>query len=87
MLEKLAPAADLNRARCWGLGIRVAQRLSGGTATPLEKSQLVVSDGIIHLNIAPEVSALGGGEAVQRRLRQLATTMGLTSNIGVAVKD
>jgi exopolyphosphatase / guanosine-5'-triphosphate,3'-diphosphate pyrophosphatase len=85
MLEKLAPAADLNRARCWGLGIRVAQRLSGGTATPLEKSQLTVSDGVIHLNIAPEVSALGGGEAVQRRLRQLATTMGLTSNIGVAI--
>ena len=87
MLEKLAPVTDLNRARCWGLGIRLAQRLSGGAATPLEKSRLVVSDATIHLEIAVDVSALGGGEAVQRRLRQLASTMGLASSIKIAQHD
>jgi exopolyphosphatase/guanosine-5'-triphosphate,3'-diphosphate pyrophosphatase len=87
MLEKLAPVADLDRARCWGLGIRVAQRLSGGAAIPLEKSRLVVSGGTVNLDIDCEVSALGGGEAVQRRLRQLATTMSLMSSIRITQSD
>lgn len=81
MLEKLAPLADLDRAQTWGLAIRLAQRLSGGTSLPLEKSHLIVAPDSLRLVIAEEFGALGGGEAVQKRLRQLAGTLGLKSDI------
>jgi exopolyphosphatase / guanosine-5'-triphosphate,3'-diphosphate pyrophosphatase len=77
ILGQLASTQDLDRARLWGLAIRLAQRLSGGTATPLKASAIAADDGVITLQIAPEMAALIG-EAVNRRLRQLATAMGMT---------
>jgi exopolyphosphatase / guanosine-5'-triphosphate,3'-diphosphate pyrophosphatase len=77
ILGQLASTQDLDRARLWGLAIRLAQRLSGGTAAPLKASAIAADDGVITLQIAPEMAALIG-EAVNRRLRQLATAMGMT---------
>jgi exopolyphosphatase / guanosine-5'-triphosphate,3'-diphosphate pyrophosphatase len=77
ILGQLANTQDLDRARLWGLAIRLAQRLSGGTAAPLKASAIAADDSVITLQIAPEMAALIG-EAVNRRLRQLATAMGMT---------
>lgn len=77
ILTKLAPATDLDRAHVWGLAIRLAQRLSGGTAPPLGASALAADDGVLTLSITPDMAALIG-EAVNRRLRQLANAMGMT---------
>lgn len=78
ILGQLANEDALDRARLWGLGIRLAQRLSGGTASPLKASAISAADGVMTLYIAPEMAALIG-EAVTRRLKQLATAMGMTT--------
>jgi exopolyphosphatase/guanosine-5'-triphosphate,3'-diphosphate pyrophosphatase len=78
ILGQLANEDALDRARLWGLAIRLAQRLSGGTASPLKASAISAVDGVMTLCIAPEMAALIG-EAVTRRLKQLATAMGMTT--------
>lgn len=78
ILGQLANEDALDRARLWGLAIRLAQRLSGGTASPLKASAISAADGVMTLYIAPEMAALIG-EAVTRRLKQLATAMGMTT--------
>ena len=80
ILGQLASLEELDRARLWGLGIRLAQRLSGGTAAPLNASAIAAYEGVVTLNIAPEMTALIG-EAVNRRVRQLATAMGMTGKV------
>ncbi|MEK6638045.1 MAG: Ppx/GppA family phosphatase [Pseudomonadota bacterium] len=80
ILTQLATAPDLDRARLWGLAIRLAQRMTGGTAAPLKASAINASDGVLTLSIDPIMFTLIG-EAVNRRLRQLATAMGMTSTV------
>ncbi|WBH16562.1 Ppx/GppA family phosphatase [Sphingomonas radiodurans] len=75
-IPALAPPADLARATAWGLAIRLAQRLSGGVAGPLNRTQLAVVDGTIEFSWRGADRALGG-EAVEKRLRSLGTAMGL----------
>jgi exopolyphosphatase/guanosine-5'-triphosphate,3'-diphosphate pyrophosphatase len=77
-LEGLAPPEALSRAILWGLAIRLAQRLSGGVAGPLELGALEGEGGVLRLVLASRHANLFG-EAVERRLKQLANTMGLKS--------
>lgn len=73
----LCESHDRVAAQSWGLAIRLAQRLSGGVAGPLEASRLARSDdGKLILTLEGDAGALSG-EAVTRRHRQLASALGL----------
>lgn len=82
-LEALANRASLDRAVRWGLAMRLAQRLSGGVAEPLEASKLGARDGRITLSLPRRFESLYG-ESVQRRLRQLGNAMGLEPILEIA---
>lgn len=75
-LEALASRENLTRACQWGLAIRLAQRLSGGVAGPLERVALRRGDRGIEL-LLPRSHASLAGETVNRRLKQLGVAMGL----------
>lgn len=74
-MQKLASEDDLKRAQQWGLAIRLAQRLSGGVAAPLKQSSVSLGDAKLVLTIKGDVELLLG-DAVERRLRQLAASLG-----------
>jgi exopolyphosphatase/guanosine-5'-triphosphate,3'-diphosphate pyrophosphatase len=78
----LATADELRMARSWGLAIRLAQRLSGGTAQALQHSRLERTDAGIVLTLAPSHQVLGSDQ-VRRRLKSLASHMGLRSDMAV----
>lgn len=75
-LSRLCPPALLSHARAWGLALRLGQRLTGGTAVALAASRLERDGDALVLKLA---SAHGDlvGEAVLRRLKLLATSLGL----------
>lgn len=75
-LDRLASAEALARARLWGLALRLAQRLSGGTAELLSASAIAMTaDGLV-LSLPRAADALYG-EAVARRHRLLAEALGM----------
>ncbi len=82
-LGHLAPAALLERARQWGLALRLGQRLGGGAAAPLAWARMESTGGVLRLSLAPGASALYG-EAVQRRHRALAQALGLVAEAKLA---
>lgn len=73
-------AARLERARQWGLAIRLAQRLSGGLEAPLTGTRLMVAGRKLRLELAHEWAMLAG-EAVSRRMRNLANALGLEPEV------
>jgi exopolyphosphatase/guanosine-5'-triphosphate,3'-diphosphate pyrophosphatase len=75
-LRALASEQELHRATCWGLAIRLAQRLSGGVAGPLKRSSIRRRDGIVELVWRGEDRALSG-EAVEKRLKGLGAALRL----------
>jgi exopolyphosphatase/guanosine-5'-triphosphate,3'-diphosphate pyrophosphatase len=75
-LDRLASATALRRAQQWGQAIRLCQRLSGGAAAPLGRSALRVDHGTVILSLPADHADLMG-EVVDRRLKQLAQSMGL----------
>jgi exopolyphosphatase/guanosine-5'-triphosphate,3'-diphosphate pyrophosphatase len=77
-LTALADADSLERAREWGLAIRLGQRLSGGVAAPLQRSRLAVDGDSLQLCLTPDARALYG-EAVEKRHRALASAMRRTA--------
>ena len=79
-IPSLASMEDLSRAAAWGLAIRLAQRLSGGVAGPLDRTKLSVVDGRIDFAWSGADRALGG-EAVEKRLKALGAAMGLRTAI------
>ncbi len=70
-----APAGVLttkiNRAIRWGLAMRLGQRMSGGVELPLHQSRLERDGNMIRLHLWDDAASLYG-EAVQRRLKNLA---------------
>lgn len=66
----------------WGLAIRLALRLSGGTAGIFASSRLSCDDRELTLRF-DSASAAMMGEQVQRRLNQLASGLGLTARVEV----
>lgn len=74
-LGQLASPAALARAARWGLAMRLAQRLSGGVAAPLERTTLRLTTKRVEL-VIPEPDRMLYGETVERRHRALAGAMG-----------
>lgn len=81
-IPQLVSAPDLHMAKSWGMAIRLAQRLSGGTAEALKHSQLSRGSSQILLKIAPSHRVLVSDQ-VQRRLKSLAGHLGLGAEIEV----
>ena len=81
-LGRLAPPEALDRARLWGLALRLGQRLGGGTVGPLAASCLAVAGDRLELRLAPEAAPLYG-EAIARRHRSLAQAMALRPDVRV----
>ncbi len=73
---KLASAEANERAICWGLAMRLAQRLSGGTRNPLEQTRLRKFHGELQLIIAEDLAYLYG-DSVAKRHNHLANMLGL----------
>ena len=76
MMQPLASAADLHRAKTWGLALRLGQRLTGGTARPLESCHLIRRNSQLVLALTEECAGLYG-EVVDRRLASLAKHLGM----------
>ncbi|MFZ4383058.1 MAG: Ppx/GppA family phosphatase [Sandarakinorhabdus sp.] len=83
MLQRLAPAALLARARAWGLALRLGQRITGGTAVGLAASRLERDGDSLLLRLGAEHGDLAGGDAVLRRLKLLGTTLALEPKLVV----
>ena len=66
---------DLKRARCWGLAMRLGQRLSGGVGSVLKRTSLEEAHGAVQLNVRRGEEALVGDQ-VERRLLRLAQGLG-----------
>jgi exopolyphosphatase/guanosine-5'-triphosphate,3'-diphosphate pyrophosphatase len=75
-IAALASPAELKRATAWGYAMRLGQRLSGGVAAGLKHSRLVRDGDTLRLEVAREAEGLVG-EIVERRLRSLASALGL----------
>ncbi|MEP3226473.1 MAG: Ppx/GppA family phosphatase [Parasphingorhabdus sp.] len=73
---KLASDKATQRAICWGLAMRLGQRLSGGTRNPLEQTQLRKIDGRLEIVMAADLRDLYG-DAVSKRHIQLAAMLDL----------
>jgi exopolyphosphatase/guanosine-5'-triphosphate,3'-diphosphate pyrophosphatase len=74
MLARLAAPGELEKARLWGLAMRLGQRLGGGAIGPLQESRLSVEDDRLVLSLDRSCVALYG-EAIARRHRALAQAM------------
>jgi exopolyphosphatase/guanosine-5'-triphosphate,3'-diphosphate pyrophosphatase len=74
-LVQLCKEEQLLRAHCWGLAMRLGQRLSGGVGAVLKRTSLGALNGAIHLNVRRGEEALVG-DAVERRLLRLAQALG-----------
>ena len=72
----LASEKATQQAIAWGLAMRLAQRLSGGTRKPLEQSKLRKAKGKLELHL-PEGLAKLYGDAVKKRHHQLAEMLEL----------
>lgn len=81
MLLRLASGERLARARAWGLAVRLAQRLGGGSPQALQRLPLrrEGADALV-LTIPPGLAALADPR-VERRLARLALALGLTGTI------
>lgn len=75
-LEQLCKEEQLRRAHCWGLAMRLGQRLSGGVASVLKRTSIGVTRGALELGVRRGDEALIG-DAVERRLVRLAEMLGL----------
>ncbi len=81
ILARLTSAERLSHARCWGLAMHLAQRLSGGSPAALEALPLsLASDGAVVLGVPRNVAGLVDG-AAERRLARLALSLGRVARI------
>jgi exopolyphosphatase/guanosine-5'-triphosphate,3'-diphosphate pyrophosphatase len=74
-LAQLCREEDLKRAHCWGLAMRLGQRLSGGVGSVLKRTALALNNGAIELSVRRGEEALIGDQ-VERRLLRLAQALG-----------
>jgi exopolyphosphatase/guanosine-5'-triphosphate,3'-diphosphate pyrophosphatase len=79
-LARLAPDSRLERARLWGLALRLGQRLGGGAIGPLDQSRLAIEDDRLLLVLDAGAVALYG-ESIARRHRSLAVAMELRPEV------
>jgi exopolyphosphatase/guanosine-5'-triphosphate,3'-diphosphate pyrophosphatase len=74
-LSQLCKEEQLTRAHCWGLAMRLGQRLSGGVGSVLKRTSLSEQNGAVQLIVRRGEEALVGDQ-VQRRLIRLAEALG-----------
>jgi exopolyphosphatase/guanosine-5'-triphosphate,3'-diphosphate pyrophosphatase len=74
-LLRLAKEEQLSRAHCWGVAMRLGQRLSGGVGSVLQRTSLGFANGALQLTVPRGEEALVGDQ-VQRRLLDLAELLG-----------
>ena len=72
---ELCKDEQLRRAHCWGLAMRLGQRLSGGVGSVLKRTKLSAENGAIQLHVRRGEEALIG-DVVERRLLRLAEVLG-----------
>lgn len=72
----LASEKATQRAICWGLAMRLGQRISGGTRNPLEQTRLNKTGGRLEIIMATDLRDLYG-DAVAKRHVQLANMLDL----------
>lgn len=82
ILSHLASQQLLDRARLWGLALRLGQRLGGGAAEPLLGAHLGPDGRALMLSLVRESAPLYG-EPVQRRHRYLAQALGLEPQLRI----
>jgi exopolyphosphatase / guanosine-5'-triphosphate,3'-diphosphate pyrophosphatase len=85
LLDQLASPEKTKQARSWGLAIRLAQRLDGGTGAALADSKLVAKDTVLELHVARIAERLQS-ESVARRLQRLGEAMGFATSRVVSGK-
>jgi len=83
---KLARSKRLEEAICWGLGIRLARRLGGGSRNTLRNSALGIDDGRLVLYLG-ETHADLWAEHVEFDLAALAARLGLKPAMEVVPND
>lgn len=83
ILTRLASKDALAIAMQWGLAIRLAQRLDGGTGKALGVTRLSREGDVLTLSLAGEAKALIS-DGVERRLTHLANAIGCTNAILLA---
>lgn len=74
-LTGLCKDEQLKRAHCWGLAMRLGQRLSGGVGSVLKRTSLRLTDGAVELRVRRSEQELVGDQ-VERRLARLANSLG-----------
>lgn len=79
-LIQLCKENQLKSAHCWGLAMRLGQRLSGGVGSVLKRTRLANVNGTIQLSVERGEEPLIGG-AVERRLEKLAEGLGRSAAI------
>ena len=82
-LEALVPDGMSRRAEQWGRAIRLAQRLSGGTASLIEATALRRTGDTLILTL-PRGREAVFSDAVKKRFKQLAHAMDCTARTEVA---
>jgi exopolyphosphatase / guanosine-5'-triphosphate,3'-diphosphate pyrophosphatase len=81
MLVQLAAPERLERARNWGLALRLAHRIGAGAVLAVEALPLtLVDDGALVLRLPRRVAALADA-GVERRLARLALALGREARI------
>lgn len=83
MLPQLASAGALAQAAVWGLAIRLAQRLDGGTGGALTDSRIDGDSNVLRLYLTRQSARLNCN-SLQRRLQQLGDALGY-SKVSVVV--
>jgi exopolyphosphatase / guanosine-5'-triphosphate,3'-diphosphate pyrophosphatase len=84
MLNRLLTREDLFKAKACGLALRLGQRLTAGTARPLQSSRLHVRGRALILQLDEEHAGLYG-EVVARRLESLAAHLQLEPKVQIMV--
>ena len=74
-LTGLCKDDQLRRAHCWGLAMRLGQRLSGGVGSVLKRTSLQLANGAVELRVRSGEEELIGDQ-VERRFVRLAGALG-----------
>jgi exopolyphosphatase / guanosine-5'-triphosphate,3'-diphosphate pyrophosphatase len=77
LLDRLASPEKTKQAHGWGLAIRLAQRLDGGTGAALADSKLIAGNGVLELHLSRVAERLQS-DSVARRLQRLGDALGIT---------
>ena len=84
-LDQLCRSSELKRAHCWGLAMRLGQRLSGGVASVLERTSLNLSPTAVTLCVPHREEQLAG-DAVRRRLQRLAEALDRRAEVATFIQ-